>query len=693
MQAMDGVELEWKFLKVTYRLLKMAEKKEKDRPAPKVFVQEEDTPKVAATAPPKTAAPSATTKPPTRAGSSATSEPSLDYLDRIRTPAFATEASSPTTEPHTAPTPPSPPPQTAPDVVHSEPPNIPSELEALRTLYDAEVTQRTAAQAESAALRAELETTQRALELAESRLKILQLERDRPLWEAAKKKREESERAEEEERRRAAEVEESRRKMREFQESEKSGKGKGQKERKKAPPKPAEWRLILHEGAARLKKEEERRKAAELDEARCKIQRFEEQERAYERAAEEDRKTIRVRKQREMKEKKERERVEKEERERREEQERQTRAKEAQEQKEREERERKEQGVRAQQEKEERERRAKEQREKEEAERKKQEEAAHKAKEAREREKQGKAATQAEEALHALQQQDGKLRGTVPQDEKLRGTGPWTPVRALGRLKSQVEELDKLKFWKRRKASEVDNSPRKVSRTGAAPTESRLILHYQCAARAREAERRRVADVEESRQKMQQFEEQVRRRRREMEEKQRREKEEADRKAQIKFQREKRWKDATLAEEARCRKRDEKLRGTTAWTAARALTRLKLQIEEFDTTKFSETKPLTFRAIPWPVLTDPLELNVEQIDWGAVELFFGRVKIQLATNVAEYNRLVEKVHRIFHPDKWKSRGLLVTVMDDDLKIALEAAGNVVAQAMTPLWRRSRGYNT
>ncbi|KAJ6555120.1 hypothetical protein DFH09DRAFT_856725, partial [Mycena vulgaris] len=75
----------------------------------------------------------------------------------------------------------------------------------------------------------------------------------------------------------------------------------------------------------------------------------------------------------------------------------------------------------------------------------------------------------------------------------------------------------------------------------------------------------------------------------------------------------------------------------------------------FDRIKFSEAQPLTFRVIPWPVLTDPLDLDVEQIDWDAVEAFFARAKAQMAANVAEYNGLVERVHRMFHPDKWKAR--------------------------------------
>ncbi|KAJ7694899.1 hypothetical protein B0H17DRAFT_1199047 [Mycena rosella] len=238
---------------------------------------------------------------------------------------------------------------------------------------------------------------------------------------------------------------------------------------------------------------------------------------------------------------------------------------------------------------------------------------------------------------------------------------------------------------------------------------------------AEDEERRRAAELEESRRKMRelQAQEKARKRaaeeaekaekaehlRREAEEKARHEKEEQERKAREtaererkakeareKREREQRWKAATQAEEARCAKRDEERWSAGVWTPARALERLRLQMDEFDRIKFSEAQPLTFRVIPWPVLTDPLDLDIEQIDWDAVEAFFARAKAQMADNVAEYNSLIERVHRMFHPDKWKARGVLLTVMDEELKGVLETAGNVVAQAMTPLWRKSKGYS-
>ncbi|KAJ6629326.1 hypothetical protein B0H10DRAFT_1360693 [Mycena sp. CBHHK59/15] len=234
---------------------------------------------------------------------------------------------------------------------------------------------------------------------------------------------------------------------------------------------------------------------------------------------------------------------------------------------------------------------------------------------------------------------------------------------------------------------------------------------------AKQEERRRETEVQESRRKMQEFKMQEERRkhvaeeakqqerlRREAEEKARREQEERERKAREKAERErkqkeerekrereKRWRAATNKEEARCQRREEQLWGTGEWSDARALERLKVQMDEFDKIKFSEAQPLTFGVIPWPVLVDPLDMDVEQVDWSAVETFFARVKVRTAGDPTEYRALVEKVHRMFHPDKWKARGVLTTVMDEDLRASLETAGNVVAQAMTPLWRKSKGY--
>ncbi|KAJ7204816.1 hypothetical protein GGX14DRAFT_459852 [Mycena pura] len=237
------------------------------------------------------------------------------------------------------------------------------------------------------------------------------------------------------------------------------------------------------------------------------------------------------------------------------------------------------------------------------------------------------------------------------------------------------------------------------------------------AARAREEACRREAEVEESRRKMREFvalererkraaEEAARaeRLRREAEEKARQEKEERERQAREQEERarvarearerqkrEQRWRAATEKEEARCQNRDRQLWGEGDWTVDRALRRLRIQMDEFDKLKFSEAQPLTFSVVPWPLLTDPLALDLEEITWAAVESFFARMKARMVVDLVEYSNLIERVHRMFHPDKWKARGILATVLDEETRNSLEAAGNVVAQAVTPLWRKSKGY--
>jgi hypothetical protein len=98
------------------------------------------------------------------------------------------------------------------------------------------------------------------------------------------------------------------------------------------------------------------------------------------------------------------------------------------------------------------------------------------------------------------------------------------------------------------------------------------------------------------------------------------------------------------------------------WTVTRALERYRTLCESFDGTKFSPNEPLTFEAVPWPVLTSPVSFTVEDVDWDGVEKFFDAVRYEMRTQ--DYVSLVEKSHRRFHPDRWRSRGLLKSVMDD-----------------------------
>ncbi|ETW80475.1 hypothetical protein HETIRDRAFT_434570 [Heterobasidion irregulare TC 32-1] len=163
----------------------------------------------------------------------------------------------------------------------------------------------------------------------------------------------------------------------------------------------------------------------------------------------------------------------------------------------------------------------------------------------------------------------------------------------------------------------------------------------------------------------------------------------AQKEAQEKFERERReqaeaWR---RENEKKTRQQQEKWsRG--AWTSQRALERYKTLCETFDATKFSADEPLTFEAVPWPLLAAPLTFSVEDVDWAGVEKFFETVKDHMRWQ--EYKTFVEKSHRRFHPDRWSSRRLLNTIEDETERSSLEVAANTVAQALTPLWREARG---
>lgn len=152
------------------------------------------------------------------------------------------------------------------------------------------------------------------------------------------------------------------------------------------------------------------------------------------------------------------------------------------------------------------------------------------------------------------------------------------------------------------------------------------------------------------------------------------------------------YQEAHQQEQARCRARDVMLMPSCLWTPwaiqkRHAVDRFKAVSIEFDEIVFRDTQPLTFESVPWPLIRPPLALTFDDIEWSAVEEFFQAA--ELLVDAAEYRSMVGKAHLRFHPDRWRARGLLLTVLDEDLRQRLEEAGNVVAQAITPLWLASR----
>ncbi|KAI0305612.1 hypothetical protein B0F90DRAFT_1666464 [Multifurca ochricompacta] len=150
-----------------------------------------------------------------------------------------------------------------------------------------------------------------------------------------------------------------------------------------------------------------------------------------------------------------------------------------------------------------------------------------------------------------------------------------------------------------------------------------------------------------------------------------------------------RSREAAQAEAEAAKRRTEAQRARWAqgpWTSQRALERYRTLCETFD----SAAKPalLTFEDIPWPTLRAPYTFGPEDIDWAAVESFFHTVRGHMRAQ--DYRVFVEKSHRRFHPDRWRARGLLTAVRDENARGMIEVAANTVAQALTPLWREARG---
>ncbi|KAH8828471.1 hypothetical protein DL96DRAFT_1709755 [Flagelloscypha sp. PMI_526] len=118
------------------------------------------------------------------------------------------------------------------------------------------------------------------------------------------------------------------------------------------------------------------------------------------------------------------------------------------------------------------------------------------------------------------------------------------------------------------------------------------------------------------------------------------------------------------------------------WTVQRALERYRVMSETFDSTKFSAKQPLTFEIVPWPILSHTF--SVEDIDWDTVEKFFGSVRPLMRHN--DYKTFIDKARIRFHPDRWRSRGLLKSMVDDAERGCIDVAVNTVAQAITPMWQ-------
>ncbi|KAJ7152344.1 hypothetical protein C8R46DRAFT_1302595 [Mycena filopes] len=116
-------------------------------------------------------------------------------------------------------------------------------------------------------------------------------------------------------------------------------------------------------------------------------------------------------------------------------------------------------------------------------------------------------------------------------------------------------------------------------------------------------------------------------------------------------------------ERLRCLKRDEKYRNAVQWTDTLALEHFEkvLIIDEFTKFKFSDSAPLSFEALPWPVLNRPGTYGTNHITAPGVRAFFTARVMLIASSEAypvpgDYRKyLVKQGLLAFHGDKMVSR--------------------------------------
>jgi len=117
------------------------------------------------------------------------------------------------------------------------------------------------------------------------------------------------------------------------------------------------------------------------------------------------------------------------------------------------------------------------------------------------------------------------------------------------------------------------------------------------------------------------------------------------------------------------------------WRPEDALRRYNRTSETFDEASFSARKPLTFAAIPWPMLSRVY--SCQDVEWEAIDKFYREVKMIIP--LKDYKQLLKQAKMRFHPDRWRSRKILVTIEDELERNLIEVAGMLTSQAVSGLW--------
>lgn len=243
----------------------------------------------------------------------------------------------------------------------------------------------------------------------------------------------------------------------------------------------------------------------------------------------------------------------------------------------------------------------------------------------------------------------------------------------LAELAEKVRRMEELKKIEQQEKEEKERKER-----DAAKAEKERVEREEAErlARVRE-EAERMAREQRAREERER--EEAERLVREQREREERERQEAETRHRLHQQ-------AIVTERARCYKRDMQHYAQwniMFWDTQRAYQRFIAVSEEFDTLKYHETQPLLFESIPWPVLDHPRRMTLDGIEGQAVSQFFSAIKSLMSAEA--YTDVMKRARMRFHPDRWRSRGILNSVLDEGVRGRLEAAGNEVSKQINHLW--------
>lgn len=120
------------------------------------------------------------------------------------------------------------------------------------------------------------------------------------------------------------------------------------------------------------------------------------------------------------------------------------------------------------------------------------------------------------------------------------------------------------------------------------------------------------------------------------------------------------------------------------WNLSRALERYRICGAFFDKTQFSpDDQPLALIDIPWPTLCHPANNTASEVDWDTVKDFFTAAKG--CTRPNEYKILVRQSMHRFHPDRWTSRRLYISILDEAQRNEIETTVTTVSKALGALY--------